>query len=115
MFDEDLIILLWTGAAIVTVSIAMDRQRNPAIWLVASLASGPLACALLLLLPRGEEVAAIGLRPLSMDLCPACFEPIRKDARACRYCGTPEPFATAEPSGSVAARSGGGRHGWSVQ
>lgn len=36
--------------------LAMSRDRNPAIWFVVALATGPIGLAVLLLLPRGRAI-----------------------------------------------------------
>lgn len=79
--------LLWWVSVLVTVTIAMGKDRSPVAWLALALVGGPLAAAVLLCLPSTGHYAAIIPEPEAMELCGACEEPVRRDRLLCRYCG----------------------------
>lgn len=86
MLSEEGWLLLWGGSAIWAMSLAMGRDRNPLLWLLAAFATGPLASILLVALPPARRDRP-PLDREAMELCGACLEPVRRDRRLCRYCG----------------------------
>ncbi|KRB80826.1 hypothetical protein ASE00_17575 [Sphingomonas sp. Root710] len=89
-------VLLWGVNALVAMTIAMAKDRSAAGWLLLALLAGPLAVVVLLCLPSTGHYAAVRLEPEAMELCDSCFEPVRRDRHACRYCGAVQ-FAKAMP------------------
>ena len=89
LIGEDGLLLIWWVNIILVMMLAMGRDRNPALWLLAASAGGPLATLALLLLPSTGRDPAIGIEREAMELCDACLEPVRRDRERCRHCGTP--------------------------
>jgi hypothetical protein len=75
------------------MTLAMGKDRNPALWLLAAMAGGPLATLGLLGLPATGRDPAIGSESEATELCDACEQPVRRDRATCRYCET-----TARPT-----------------
>ncbi len=86
MLSEEGWLLLWGGSAVWAMSLAMGRDRNPLLWLLAAFATGPLALLLLFALPPARRDRP-PLDREAMELCDACLEPVRRDRRICRHCG----------------------------
>lgn len=86
MLSEPALLLLWGGSAVAAMTLAMGRDRNPLLWLVAALAAGPAAPLLLLALPPVRRDGP-ALDREAMELCDDCLEPVRRDRRQCRHCG----------------------------
>lgn len=87
MIGSDAFLLGWASCMIAGMMIAMSKGRNPAAWLILTLATGPFGLALLLYLPHSGRDPSVGIERESMELCGRCFEPVRRDSPACRYCG----------------------------
>jgi hypothetical protein len=81
-----MLIAVWCASMILAMMFAMGRFRNPALWLLAAMATGPLAPLMLLFLSSGIDPAST-MQAEAMELCDACLEPVRIDRTVCRYCG----------------------------
>lgn len=86
MLSEPALLLLWSASAIAAMTFAMGRERNSFVWLLAALATGPVAPLLLLALPAARHPSS-PLEREAMELCDACLEPVRRDRDRCRHCG----------------------------
>lgn len=86
MLSEPALLGLWGGSAIAAMTFAMGRDRNSFLWLLAALATGPVAPLLLLGLPATRPQGS-PLDREAMELCDACLEPVRRDRGRCVYCG----------------------------
>ena len=92
MLSEQAILLLWGTSAVLAMTIAMARDRHPALWLGVALLCGPAAMLVLLRLRSTGHYAAIRIDAGAMELCDSCFEPVRADRDQCRHCGAaPSP------------------------
>ena len=78
-------IVLWLGSAIVCAAIADAKERLSMVWFLLGLIFGVFALLVIAILPtlgtEQQRLTAGGYVP-----CPDCREPVRHDARICRYC-----------------------------
>lgn len=101
------IVLLWLALSVVAGIVAGAKGRNGFGYFVLSLLLSPLIGLILAAaLPRLNAPAPVVISPPAPDPrrtrpCPECAEPILREARKCKHCGssvTPEPWiAPPEP------------------
>lgn len=89
--------LLSVGVAI----LAGRYGRNGAGWFILALLISPLIAAVLVLalgpVPRSAAAESGGLTA-DFRKCPRCAEPIRAEAKVCRFCGHEFPGKVAAPT-----------------
>jgi hypothetical protein len=93
--------LVWLLFAVVVAIAANARGRGPAGWALLGLLFGPFALVAVLVMPRNLS--------RTHTSCPACAEPVRREAVVCYHCGaklTPAAaLAIATPSEAERARN----------
>lgn len=99
----------WLACALLAGWLNAQRGRNPVVWFLIGLATGPLGVIAVGLAPRRDrddegtwpgELATCDLcgadgpagalrcrRCRGRQICPDCLEPVRMGATVCRYCG----------------------------
>lgn len=86
----EVLIPLWLLSGIATAIITRVKGRRGFAGLGIGFLLGPVGTALALFMPRErkllEKEEKNRMRP-----CPECAEPIRREARKCRYCHSPVP------------------------
>lgn len=93
-------------AAFIVAMAAPARGRSPVGWFIYGLVLWPLALIHVLVLPKNEK--AIERRQVEKGErrpCPHCAEPIRPEARICRFCGR-----DVDPAGAVSIAQADARH-----
>ena len=83
---EIVLIVVWLICFFWAPAIAMEKGQGGCLWFFLAFLLGPIAVAIAAAMPREqkpEPAPAIQTRP-----CPECAEPIRVEARKCRYCGS---------------------------
>ena len=94
-------LVIWGFFGIIAASIASSKGRSGCGWFVLGLLLGPFALAVALLPSLKPQFIPTASMPTA-DLvpCPECAEPIQRQARRCRWCGsavTPPPEPRTVP------------------
>ncbi len=93
------IALLWVVLCLIPAAVARGKGRGGLSMFLVSLVLSPLiGLVWALAMRRQEEADAAAARRGSSRthwLCPACAEPVRRNARVCRYCGRDLPAPPA--------------------
>ena len=106
-----LAILLWVGGSFIVAGIASTKWRSGFGWFLLSVLISPLLAGIIVAaLPpvtTDLEAMAIGAGEITRDLeamalaagdmkqCPQCAEPVKAEAKICRFCRYEIPAGTS--------------------
>jgi hypothetical protein len=89
-------VIIWLLFGIAAAVIGGNKGRSGCGFLLLGLLLGPIALAIALIIGPLHRPESVDTRP-----CPRCAEPIREEARVCRFCGH-----ESEPAAPIDVGSG---------
>ncbi|HUW14672.1 MAG TPA: zinc ribbon domain-containing protein [Anaerolineae bacterium] len=104
---ECIVVVVWFICALITAAVCEEKGHSAIAGFFLGLLLGPIGVIISAVLSRDEAV--LEKRALSsgqMRKCPYCAEPVRWDAKVCRYCGRELTAAELLREGMRASKEG---------